>query len=119
MLLGKLLEYVIQITITGWFDRVLGGVIGFAKALILVVMMHMVLGTILAPENQMLRTCQTCTLLNQGVGVTRELIKNEEVRKALKQQEPAISLDAVKEYFSSDKEEGTEVLEGGEVQPQP
>lgn len=103
MLLGKALGYVLQLTITGWFDRLLGAVIGFGKALILAVLLHMILGTFLAPENKMLRTCATCDALNTATEFTRELIRNEDVRKSLLQQKPAIALDAVKEYFSSDK----------------
>ncbi len=105
MLLGKALSYVLQLTITGWFDRLLGAVVGFAKAIILAVLLHMILGTILAPENQMLRTCATCDALNKAAGFTRELIRNEDVRKSLLQQQPAISMDAVKNYLAPDGKE--------------
>jgi membrane protein required for colicin V production len=100
MLLGKMLGYVIQLTITSWFDKLLGGLVGFAKAVILVVLMHIVLGTILAPENEMLRSCATCKTLGGAADLTRELIRNEEVRKALMQKQPAIAIDAVKEYLA-------------------
>ena len=104
MLVGKGLSSVIQLTIAGWFDRLLGGVVGFAKAIILVVLLHIVLGTVLAPENQMLRTCVTCEPLNDVADITRELIKSEEVRKSFIQKQPAIPIDAVKEYLvPSDK----------------
>ena len=101
MLLGKALGYVISLTITSWFDKVLGGFVGFAKALILAVLLHMILGTVLAPENQMLRTCMTCDALNDASNFTRDFIRDDNVRRSLLQQEPAISLDAVKEYLSS------------------
>ncbi len=100
MLVGKLLAYVIQLTIAGWFDRFLGGLVGFAKGLILVVMLHMILGTILAPENPMLRKCATCDVLNTAADVTREFIRDEDVRKALTQKKPAISMDTVREYLA-------------------
>jgi membrane protein required for colicin V production len=100
MLLGKALGYVLQLTITSWFDRILGGVIGFAKAIILAVLLHMILGTVLVPESQMLRTCITCDTLNQAAGFTRDLITNEETRKSLLQQRPAIAIDAVKDYLA-------------------
>lgn len=100
MLLGKALGHVISMTIAGWFDRLLGAVIGFAKAVILVVLLHMVLGTILAPENQMLKTCTTCDALNDAADLTRQVIRNEDVRKSLMQQEPAIAIDAVKKYLA-------------------
>ncbi len=100
MLLGKALGYVLKLTITSWFDHLLGAVVGFAKAAILVVLMHLILGTILAPESKMLRACVTCPTLNGAADLTRELIRNEELRKTLIQQKPAIAIDAVKEYLA-------------------
>jgi membrane protein required for colicin V production len=117
MLLGKLLGLVISMTITSWFDRLLGAVVGFAKAAILAVLLHMILGTILAPENQMLRTCVTCDALNGAADFTRALIRDEEVRKSLLQQEPAIAIDTIKEYLvPSEKEEDTGSGDGKETQ---
>lgn len=104
MLLGKALGYVIQLTITSWFDRMLGAVVGFAKAVILAVLLHMVLGTVLAPENQMLRTCVTCDSLNDIADITRDVIRDEDVRNSLLQQQPAIAIDAVREYLTPGKE---------------
>lgn len=100
MLLGKLLSLVINMTLAGWFDRLLGSVVGFAKAAIIVILIHLFLGTILAPENQMLRGCATCGVLNNAADFTRTLIRDEEARKALMQQRPAISLDTLKGYLA-------------------
>ena len=100
VLLGKALHFVIKVSMTGWFDRMLGGILGLAKAVLLVVLMHMVLGTVLAPENQLLRTCETCDELNTATGLALELIRNEEARKALMQQVPAISVETVKDYLA-------------------
>ena len=96
MLVGKAMGFVIQMTITSWFDHLLGAVVGFAKAIILAVLLHILLGTILAPENQMLRTCVTCDALNHAAEFTRTLIRDEDARKSLLQQKPAIAIDAVK-----------------------
>ena len=104
MLLGKGLGYVLSLTITSWFDKLLGGLVGFAKAMIIAVLLHMILGTVLAPENQMLRACMTCDSLNDACNFTRKFIRDDNVRKSLLQQEPAISLDAVKEYIMSPRE---------------
>ncbi|MBT8360344.1 MAG: CvpA family protein [Desulfobacterales bacterium] len=100
-LLGRGLAKVIQITITPWFDRILGAVLGFAKAAIVAVLIHMLLGTITAPDNQMLQTCTACPLLNEVTDATRQIIKDENIREALKQQKPAIALDAFKDMLSS------------------
>lgn len=99
MLLGKVLGHVISMTVAGWFDRLLGGVVGIAKALILVVLMHIILGTLLAPENRMLKTCASCEALGAASDFSRSLIASEDVRKSFLQKEPAISLDAVREYM--------------------
>ena len=105
MLVGKGLGYVMEMTIASWFDRLLGALIGSAQAFILAILLHMILGTILAPENQMLRDCVTCDGLNGAAEFTRELIRDEDARESLLQQQPAIAVDAVKEYFVPDEEE--------------
>ncbi len=99
MFLGKGLSFVIQITMTGWFDRLLGGVLGLAKGVFLVILVHMLLGTVMAPENQMLRTCETCDELNAASTIATELIRNEDARKALMQKAPAISVETIKGYL--------------------
>ena len=110
MLLGKGLSFVLKLTIASWFDSLLGGLIGFAKAAILIVLMHIVLGAFLAPDNQILRTCFTCNSLNVAAKLTRELIRNEELRKTLVQQQPAIVIDRVKELLAPDGEEKKQEL---------
>lgn len=117
MLLGKAMGYVIQLTITGWFDRLLGAVVGFAKAIILAVLLHMILGTILAPENQILRTCVTCDTLNKAAEFTRTLIRDENVRKSLLQQKPAIAIDAVKELLTPAEKAPEAAKENTSAQP--
>lgn len=101
-LLGKGLALVVQITIAPWFDRLLGMVLGCAKALIIVIFMHIILGTLLAPENPMLRTCQSCSALNGLSDLTRQVIKDEDIRESLRQNTPAISLDTLGSLFRRD-----------------
>lgn len=92
-IIGKGLARVIQVTVTPWFDRILGAILGMAKAMILVILAHMVLGTLMAPENEMLRTCRICPTLNKMTDVTREIIKDEEIRDSLRQKKPAIAIE--------------------------
>jgi membrane protein required for colicin V production len=99
-LLGKVVARVIQVTITPWFDRVLGSALGFAKALILVVIGHMIIGAVVAPENTMLLSCVTCPILNECADVTRDAIRDEDIREALRQQKPAIAIDSMKELLA-------------------
>lgn len=101
MLAGKGLAYVMQLTITSWFDKMLGGILGGAKALILIILLHMILTMAVPPENTSFSTCRTCNALTKTVNFSRDLIKDEDVRKALMQQKPAISAQDVKEFFES------------------
>ncbi|AGF78319.1 putative membrane protein, required for colicin V production [Desulfocapsa sulfexigens DSM 10523] len=91
MLLGKGLAKVVELTVAGWFDKLLGGVLGMAKAFILVVLLNMVLSGLLAPENDMLRKCQLCPYLTQATDFFRSLIKDDTIRKTFLQSKPAIS----------------------------
>lgn len=91
MLLGKGLAKVVELTVAGWFDKLLGGVLGFAKGGVLVVLLYMVMTGILAPENSMIRHCQLCPYVKQATEVFRGLIKDEKIREAFSQKEPAIS----------------------------
>ncbi len=91
MLLGKVLARVIELTVAGWFDKLLGGVLGIVKAGVLIVLLSMILSGVLAPENTMLRDCQLHPYLNQATEYFRSLIKDEGLREKLLQKKPAIS----------------------------
>lgn len=91
MLLGKGLARVVELTVAGWFDKLLGGVLGAAKALILIVFLNMILSGVLPPENSMLRNCQLCPYANQATDFCRSLIKGESMQNIFLQKKPAIS----------------------------
>jgi membrane protein required for colicin V production len=92
MLFGKGLAKVVELTVAGWFDKLLGGVLGVVKAGVLVVLLNMVLSGVLAPENSMLRDCQLCPYVKQLTDLCQGLIKDDTVRQAFLQKEPAISV---------------------------
>jgi len=91
MLLGKGLAKVVELTVAGWFDKLLGGILGVVKGGVLVVLLNMALSGVIAPENSILRDCQLCPYVKQVTELSRELIKDEDMRQALLQKEPAIS----------------------------
>jgi membrane protein required for colicin V production len=103
VLLGKGLSCVLKLTITSWFDRLLGGVVGLAKAAIVVVLLHLILGAVFPAESPTLKTCITCGPLNQAAEVTRELIRNGDKRREVMQTKPAAALDSVKQYLAPAK----------------
>ena len=108
-LLGKALGRVIQITIAPWFDRILGAMFGLVTAAIVVVLMHMILGTLMAPDNEMLRSYQTCPTLNRMCDLTRQIIKDEEVRDALRQKKPAIAIEEASSILMNGVSQGEAV----------
>ncbi|HID69779.1 MAG TPA: CvpA family protein [Desulfobacterales bacterium] len=91
MLFGKGLAKVVELTVAGWFDKLLGGVLGGAKAVFLIIILNMVLSGVLAPENSMLRNCQLCPYVNQATEFFRSFIKDDTMRKSFLQKKPAIS----------------------------
>jgi membrane protein required for colicin V production len=91
MLLGKGLARVVELTVAGWFDKMLGGVLGAVKAAVLIVLLNMVLSGVLAPENTMLRNCQLCPYVSQATDYFRSLIKDDTLREAFLQKKPAIA----------------------------
>jgi len=91
MLLGKALTGVVNLTIAGWFDKVLGAIFGAVKALILAILLHMLLTTFLAADSPMLSQCKFCPYLSEAMNLFQQLIKDEKVRQAFERKKPAIS----------------------------
>lgn len=100
MITGKGLARVVELTVAGWFDKILGGLLGLAKGGVLVILLNMALTTILAPENPMIRNCQLCPYVTQATEIFRGLIKDQKVRESFLQKKPAISSE--KETESSE-----------------
>ena len=108
MLIGKGLAYVMKLTLTGWFDKALGGLLGAAKALILIIIIHLGLNIVLPPENKMLTSCRTCNALNKTSTFTLDLIKDKDIKKVLSRQHPNISAQDVKDFFTTPPKKGPE-----------
>jgi membrane protein required for colicin V production len=105
LLLGKVLSQVIEILISTWFDKILGSILGAAMAVVVVVLLHMILSSVMAPESAMLRDCRTCGPLNKAAEFAGAFIEDEEVRKSLMPQSPAISVEDVLNYFETKQQE--------------
>ena len=102
VLLGKGLAKVIELTIAGWFDKLVGGLLGAAKAGVVIVLLNMILAGIIAPENSMLRDSYFAPYLEQGTKLFRSIIKDDSLRKAFMQQMPAISSKETEPERSAD-----------------
>jgi membrane protein required for colicin V production len=80
---------VVNLTIAGWFDKVLGAIFGGIKALILAILLHMLLTAFLPPDAPLLRKCQVCPSLSQATTLFQQLIRDEKVRQAFQKKRPA------------------------------
>ena len=92
-LIGKVLHRVMQITLLGWFDRLLGLALGALKALVLASLLYMVLASSLSTTNDLLRRSWSAPMLKQGAAVLQALINDPRLRQYFQHKEPAILHD--------------------------
>lgn len=90
MLAGKALAYVVQLTIAGWFDRVLGALFGGIKALFIVVLAHMAVTLVLDADSPVLKKSQLSPYLSQVMGRFQKVVEDEKLLEAMKKKGPAI-----------------------------
>jgi membrane protein required for colicin V production len=90
MLAGKGLTRVVNLTIAGWFDKVLGALFGAVKALILAILLHMLLTTFLSQESPLLRKGQIYPYLSQATLLFQQVIKDDTVRQAFQKKGPTL-----------------------------
>ena len=89
-LVGKLLRGVMVITLLGWFDRLLGLVLGGVKALVVCSLVYMALASTLSTTNDLLRRSWSAPWLKEGATVLQALIDDPRLRQYFQQKEPAI-----------------------------
>ena len=89
-LVGKLLRGVMVITLLGWFDRLLGLVLGGVKALVVCSLVYMALASTLSTTNDLLRRSWSAPWLTEGAPVLQALLAAPRVRQYFQQKEPAI-----------------------------
>ncbi|MCI5145056.1 MAG: CvpA family protein [Candidatus Electrothrix sp. AR3] len=83
ILVGRLLHKVMEVSLLGWFNRFLGGILGLAKGTLVVVVVHMVLASIFPPSYHLLRNSQTAPYLVLGGKVIRQFIEDVRVKEDL------------------------------------
>ncbi len=100
ILAGKVLHRVMEITLLGWFDRVVGLLFGVLKAAITVVLLYMVMASSLSPSNHLFQGSITVPWLEEGAILVRDVIQDPDVKKAFMPRKPAIDKPAVKKADS-------------------
>ena len=95
-LVGKLFMRVVRVTVAGGFDRLAGAALGFLKAGLLIVIVHMILASTLPASNNLTRGCVTCPTLDQTSNFCRAFITDSNTRDAFMRKTMAIPIEAMK-----------------------
>jgi membrane protein required for colicin V production len=90
ILAGEALHRVMQITLLGWFDRLLGFLLGAVKAAVVASILFMALEGILSSENPLLTKSVSAPFLVRGAAMVQHVINDPEIRKLFVRKEPAI-----------------------------
>ncbi len=90
LLLGKALHLVMELSLVGWFDRVLGLMLGLVKGVFLTSFLYMVVSSSTVATHDLLARSQTTPYLEQGAEFVRKVISDPEVRELFTPKRPAI-----------------------------
>ncbi len=90
MLLGAGLRKVLQVSFLSWFDRLLGGLLGGAKAAFLAVLLYMGLAVFLSGTSPVFTESFTAPWLRRGAEVLIAILQDQEARERLLPRPPAI-----------------------------
>jgi len=94
MLLGKALQKVMEISLLGWFDRLLGLLLGALKGFVMSSILYMALNVSLSAENDLLKKSVSSVYLHQGSEIVKQIINDPEIRQLFVPKEPAIKADS-------------------------
>jgi len=93
-LLGKALHLVMEVTLAGWFDRLLGLLLGGVKGALVTSFLFMVVSSSLISANELLQQSFTSGILVHGAELVRNSIHDPQLRALFLPKEPAIKPEA-------------------------
>lgn len=93
VLLGKVLHLVMQLTLAGWFDRVLGFFLGLAKAALVTSFLYMIMTSGPSSAYELVQKSVTSKYLAQGSTLIQKFINDPELRERFLPKAPAIPAD--------------------------
>lgn len=96
-LLGRVMHRLMQITLLGWFNLLLGISLGALKAALLASLLYMVLASTLSATNTVLSQSLTAPYLRQGAQLLQALINDPKLRAYFTENTPAIPLELMEE----------------------
>lgn len=89
-LLGKALHLVMEVTLAGWFDRLLGLLLGGVKGALATSFLYMVVSSSFISANELLQQSLTSKILTHGAEFVRNNIHDHQLRALFLPREPAI-----------------------------
>lgn len=104
ILLSKVLVLVMQVTLSGWFDRLLGFVLGLVKGALVSSFLYMIMISGPSSAQELVKKSVTSVYLTQGATLVHQFISNPELRERFLPKEPAIL--PVKEPAAESSKEG-------------
>lgn len=93
-LLGKLLHRVMEITLLGWFDKLLGLMLGIVKGGVVTSFLYMFLASSLSGSNDLLKSSFSSPYLKLGAEQLQVLINDQQLREYFIPKELAIGVDS-------------------------
>lgn len=90
ILLGKLLSLVVQLTLAGWFDKVLGFALGVFKGILVASFLYMIMSSGPSSAHDLVQKSFTSRYLAEGAAMIHQLINDVELRERFLPKAPAI-----------------------------
>ena len=91
LLVGILLKKVVTLSLLGWFDRLLGGILGLGKGIFISCLLFMVLAIFISGGNPFFTKSFFYPYLESVSQQLTAIVKDKNIRKGLIPQKPAIS----------------------------
>jgi len=91
ILLGIILKKIMSISLLGWFDRLLGGLLGLAKGSFVSCLLFMGLALFISGTSPIFRQSLFFPYLETGSRMVLSIVKDKELRDNLLPKQPAIS----------------------------
>lgn len=91
ILLGQLLKTILTVSLLGWFDSLLGGVFGLAKALFVSCLLFIGLSAFISGSSNFFRQSFFYPYLNESTSFFLTLVRDKKLRDGMLPRTPAIS----------------------------
>ena len=91
ILLGFIFKQIMSISLLGWFDKLLGGLLGLTKAMFVSCLIFMGLALFISGASPVFRQSFFYPYLESGSKIILSIVKDKDLRQELLPQQPAIS----------------------------